>query len=347
MKTRFFWLLALILYLFSFSSCRHEMPLRVLQFNIWQEGTKVEGGFEALADEIARSDADFVLLSEVRNYNNSRFDERIIEALKERGQQYYSFYTTSSGLLSRYPLIDSAIVYPYGDDRGSIHKAVAKINNQEIALYTAHLDYRNCAYYDVRGYDGNTWQKREPVTDVDSILYLNRLSERDDAIAAFIIEAEKDKKAGRLVFLGGDLNEPSHLDWTEATKDLYDHHGAVVPWDVSVMLEEAGYKDAYREVYPNPLTHPGFTFPSDNENKKVSALTWAPEADERERIDFIYFLPHKQIKAVKAFILGPSKSIAYSQRVEDKGEDVFLLPLDIWPTDHKAVLVEFLYTYDK
>lgn len=61
-------------------------------------------GFEAVADEIARSKADFVTLSEVRNYHHTRFCDRIVEALKQRGEIYYSFYSEDSGLLSRYPI---------------------------------------------------------------------------------------------------------------------------------------------------------------------------------------------------------------------------------------------------
>ena len=47
--------------------------LCVMHFNIWQEGTIVPGGFEAIADEIARQNPDIVMLSEVRNYNDTRF----------------------------------------------------------------------------------------------------------------------------------------------------------------------------------------------------------------------------------------------------------------------------------
>lgn len=225
-KTTF---LLLLLMVFGLSSCHKTETFKVLQFNIWQEGTVVEGGFEALADEIVRSNADFVTLSEVRNYRNTRFCDRIVEALKKRGKTYYSFYTEDSGLLSRYPISDSTTVYPLNDDRGSIYRLVSQKDGQEFAVYTAHLDYRNCAYYDVRGYDGNTWEKEEPVTNIDSILILNKASVRDDAIADFLAEAQKDREAGRIIILGGDFNEPSHLDWTEATKDLFDHHGAVVP----------------------------------------------------------------------------------------------------------------------
>lgn len=344
MKKGLFTALALLLIVFSFSSCQKTETVKVLQFNIWQEGTVVENGFNAVADEIVRSDADFVTLSEVRNYHNTRFCDRIVEALKERGQTYYSFYTEDSGLLSRYPITDSSTVYPLNDDRGSIYRLVAKKGNQEFAVYTAHLDYRNCAYYDARGYDGNNWEKIEPVSDLDSILVLNRASVRDDAIARFVSTAEKDKAAGRIVILGGDFNEPSHLDWTEATKDMRDHYGLVVPWDVSVILEKAGYKDTYREKYPDPVTHPGFTCPADCPDIDLKKLVWSPEADDRDRIDFIMYSPFEGLTLTDMTIVGPKGDILRGERVTEKTADPIIAPLGTWPTDHKAVLATFQLT---
>ena len=64
--------------------------------------------------------------------------------------------------------------------------------------------------------------------------------------------------------MGGDFNEPSHLDWLDNTKNLFDHNGAVIHWDCSMMLSQAGFKDAYREKYPDPVLYPGFTFPAGN-----------------------------------------------------------------------------------
>lgn len=336
-------LISILAAMFLLLSCRQPMTFKVLQFNIWQEGTVVEGGFEAIADEIIRSDADFVTLSEVRNYHNTRFCDRITEALKRRGKIYYSFYSEDSGLLSRFPITDSVTVYPLKDDRGSMYKALIRMGNTEVALFTAHLDYRNCAYYDVRGYDGNSWHKRMPVTDVDSVLYLNRLSVRDDAMECFIREAEKDRDAGRLVLLGGDFNEPSHLDWTEATKDKYDHQGLVVPWDVSVMLARAGYKDVYREMYPDPLTHPGFTCPADCKDISLNRLVWSPQADDRERIDYIMYAPQEGLSLEAVTLIGPEGDILRGNRVTERKEDLILKPLGVWPTDHKAVLATFRY----
>lgn len=328
-------------YLSCFFSCTHSHTFRVLQFNIWQEGTVVKNGFDAIVDEIVRSNADFVTLSEVRNYRHTRFCDRIVEALRKKGKTYYSFYSEDSGILSRYPILDSATVYPLNDDRGSMYKLVARIGKQEIAVYTAHLDYRNCAYYDVRGYNGNTWEKEEPVTEPDSILHLNRLSVRDDAIRCFLKEAEKDKAAGRIILLGGDFNEPSHLDWTEATRSIRDHHDAVVAWDVSTLLQQAGYKDSYREKYPDPVTHPGFTCPADCKDIALKKLVWSPEADDRDRIDFIMYSPHQNLSLEKVSLIGPKGDILRGERITEHTSDPIIEPLGIWPTDHKAVLAIF------
>lgn len=341
MKRMFLLSVSLLLFL----SCKKDTTFRVLQFNIWQEGTMVKGGFDAMVDEIIFSQADFVTLSEVRNYNDTRFCDRIVEALKKKGKTFYSFYSDDSGLLSRYPLLDSATIYPLKNDAGSIYKLVADMGGQEIAVYTAHLDYRNCAYYLPRGYDGITWAKLDnPVKDLDSVLYSNRASVRDDAIREFIREAEKDKAAGRLVVLGGDFNEPSHLDWTEETKDLYDHQGLVVPWDVSVLLQEAGYADAYRSYFPNPLTHPGFTFPAACADVALERLVWSEDADDRDRIDFIYYFPGEGLTLTDVYIIGPRADVKNGKIVSEKTEDPVVEPLVVWPTDHKAVLATFRFT---
>lgn len=73
----------------------------------------------------------------------------------------------------------------------------------------------------------------------------------------------------------------------------------------------------------------------------VSKLTWAPDADERDRIDFIYFYPNQDITPISSMILGPSRSIVKSQRIEENTEDYFITPKGIWPSDHKGVIATF------
>ncbi len=325
------------------ASSKNKKPFvfRVLQFNIWQEGTSVPGGYDGIVEQILASKADLITFSEVRNYKNTRFCDRIVESLKQKGETFYSFYSYDSGILSRYPIIDSLTVFPENGDHGSVYKAVIQVDHREIALYTAHLDYLNCTYYDIKGYSGTTWKKRPLMTDMDSILMDNTASQRDDAILRFIDEAQKDLKVHRIVIIGGDFNEPSHLDWTEATKNEYDRQGLIVPWTVSLLMEKAGYKDAYRVRYPDPLLNPGITYPADCEGAPVSKLTWAPEADERERIDFIYYSPAPDLHLDDVVVWGPEGSICRSQRVKESERTE--IGSGTWPTDHKAVLATFSF----
>lgn len=322
-----------------------KKEISVLQFNIWQEGTVINGGFDAIADEIARLEPDFVTLSEVRNYRGTRFCDRVVKALRDRGKTYHSFYSDDTGLLSLHPIIDSAVVYPLCNDHGTVHRMNAIVGGQEFAVYTGHLDYLNDTYYEVRGYDGNSWKLLgKPLTDVDSILYRNALSMRDEAITCFISDSERQLKNGAIVIFGGDFNEPSWLDWIEATCDSADHHGVVIDWPNTKRLHDKGFVDAYRELYPNPVTHPGYTYPTYNDSIPPGKITWAPEADERDRIDYVFYHPAAGKVAVKeAFILGPRDSVVRSKRVTETSADVFVEPLGVWPTDHKAVYVKLVY----
>ncbi len=308
----------------------------VLQWNVWQEGASVKGGYDAIVDEIVRLKPDFVTLSEVRNYNGTSFARRITQSLRERGETYYSFYSYDSGLLSRYPITDSLTVYPENGDHGSVYRLLCEARGHMFAVYTALLDFHNDTYYEVRGYDGNTWREIPIPTSVEEVLRRNDLSLRDDAIRQFIAQAERDEAAGYVVILGGDFNEPSHLDWTERTRYLYDHHGLIVPWTVTTLLEQAGFSDAYRTLYPDPLTHPGFTYPADNPDVDVRRLTWAPRGDERERIDYLFY-KGDGVCVTDCRIFGPDGCIVYSQRRPNPTTERFILPLGVWPTDHKGV----------
>ena len=134
--------------------------LTVLQMNIWQEGTMVDGGFDAIADEVSRLSPDIVLFSEVRNYHGKQFIPRILQALKDRGVNYYGETSTLDvGILSKYKIQEQRPNYPLKHDAGSVLKARIEIEGQTIVVYSAHLDYTHYACYLPRGYSGVTWKK--------------------------------------------------------------------------------------------------------------------------------------------------------------------------------------------
>lgn len=139
-------------------------------------------------NELAHLQPDFVTLSEVRNYNDVDFTHMLCQALKEKGLTYYSFRSKDSGLLSKHPIIDWTPVFPENRDHGSIYKLVSKVQGVEVAVYTGHLDYLDCAYYNVRGYDGNTFKETKKPETIEEVLRLNDLSWRDNAVQIFLNE---------------------------------------------------------------------------------------------------------------------------------------------------------------
>lgn len=325
------------------SCMRESTDYTVLQLNVWQEGTKVDGGYDAIVDEIARLQPDFVTLSEVRNYHGVDFTGHLAQDLASRGVTYYTAPSYDSGLLSRYEIERFDTVFPENGDHGSIYRLHATgPSGHGFAVYTAHLDYQNCASYEPRGYSGVDWRECALPESAEEIIAKNNLSQRDEATQIFMDAAKEDIESGRIVVLGGDFNEPSHLDWTEATAGMRDHAGFAVEWTVSKMLADGGFTDAYRERYPDAVEYPCFTFPSGNEGVDIERLAWAPKSDERDRIDFIYYKapPGTDVTVVSADVVGPRESIEKAQVVVDDGHDNFIVPLGVWPTDHKGVLVK-------
>jgi endonuclease/exonuclease/phosphatase family metal-dependent hydrolase len=59
------------------------------------------------------------------------------------------------------------------------------------------------------------------------------------------------------VIIAGDFNSGSHLDWTERTKNK--HNNLVINFPASQHMMDEGFKDAYRELFPDEAKWPGHT----------------------------------------------------------------------------------------
>ena len=317
-----------------------KTTLKVLVLNAWHGGKQVSGGVAMIAEIIKNSGATLVFIPEAKETTAD-----IVARLNANGASFNYKLTGDNAIISAYP-IGEATAMPY------ITKAVVTVGSVEIAAYAAHLEYRWYATYLPRGYGAGIpageysqygWNKipSGPVTDAAAVAKVNEDSGRPAVIARFIQDARLEKQRGRAIIIGGDFNEPSTLDWTKRTAKLFDHNGVVLPWKSTQLLHDAGYVDAYRRQHPNPVTHPGFTWPASTPLAPVSSLTWAPEADERDRIDYIFHLPDARLKLKDARVVGPRASIVKNQRVTEPGKDRFVLEDAPWPTDHKGVLASY------
>ncbi|MFI9511306.1 endonuclease/exonuclease/phosphatase family protein [Nocardia sp. NPDC052566] len=314
--------------------------IRVLALNTWLSGSKISGGIDLIADLIIDTQSTIVLLSEAGNATTP-----VAAALEKKGHRFNAVPSHDTGVLSAFPIEDSA-------DLGFLVKARVNVEGRKLTVYAAHLEYRWYATYLPRGYGAGVpapgefseygWKKMPaPVTDPAVVQRVNITSGRPDVIGKFIEDAKGEAAAGRSVIMGGDFNEPSTLDWTGATRHLFDHNGVVLPWESTQRLQNAGFVDAYRSKYPNPVTHPGFTWPASNPDAKVAELTWAPDADERDRIDYIFAGPGSALSLSEVGLVGPRGSIVRNARQDENTQDNFVASPKKWVTDHKAVLATY------
>ncbi|MFE9576998.1 endonuclease/exonuclease/phosphatase family protein [Nocardia sp. NPDC006044] len=317
--------------------------LRVLALNVWHSGSKVAGGTELIADLIVSNRASIVLLSEATTATTS-----VAAELARRGYEFNAVSSSDTGILTVFPIEDSA-------DLRWMVKARLTVDGKRLTVYSAHLEFRWYASNLPRGYGPGVPPPDEfaeynfekipcgPVTDLATIQWVNAASGRPEVIGTFLADAKTELAQGSSVIMAGDLNEPSALDWTPATANLFDHNGVAVAWESTRLLHEAGFVDAYRSMYPNPVTHPGLTWPSDNAEVDVAELAWAPEADERDRVDFVF--AHKTgLELDTVGIVGPRGSIVRGARQPETTLDNFAESPSRWCSDHKGILATYRFT---
>jgi len=192
------------------------MNLKVLQFNIWLEGSNVENGSEKIVDVIIASGADVVTFSEVQNYHGD-WHAAILKRLREKGCLFYGKNTGSDvGLISRYPIIRTQSLY---EGKGAIRAFYLDVPNQgkPLLVCSAHLDYKNYALYLPRGYNGgvpdfsmidkNGDGEPDPIMDVSAIQDYNDQSQKDEGLRLFLQYVGEKVSANSPIILAGDFND--------------------------------------------------------------------------------------------------------------------------------------------
>ncbi len=318
-----------------------SLDISFLSLNVWQEGTSVPNGFNKIRDVIIETKPDIIGFSEVRNYENIDWTNRMLKALSNFGIDYHGAYTGGDvSIISKYPINESKVIY---QEKGSIVQFEIDLGTFPVFVAVAHLDYTQYACYLPRGYNGGSpdWKLKDdgngspqPVKNIGEILAYNQLSERDEQIKAFIKEVATIESP---IILMGDFNEPSYLDWTENSQQLFDHNGMVINWPVTFLLEKSGFIDSYRAFFPDEVKNPGFTWPSYADD--VKATSWTPLADERDRIDYVFYKGDR-ITTKYAAIVGPKASYVRNQIDTSYTLNENFLATDVpWPSDHKGVFI--------
>ena len=252
------------------------MRLDLLVYNI-----EYGGGPET--DRVMRAiDADVVGVLE--SY------ERLPKIAERTG---YPYYNVSLQLLSKYPILE-----PSGAD--GLYGLIEVRAGYVIPFFNVHLDYV--------AWGPRLLKNGKSVAEVVESENEVRTSALEEPLGAM----DELTDEGYPVFLTGDFNEPSSLDYTEETVGTRPGIDEPVPWPVSEELFELGFRDTYRDAHPDPVKEPGITHRSG------------------ERIDYVY-------------AGGPSKTLD-SKLVAERGAPDAEIEFEPWTSDHFAVLSTFEVT---
>ena len=207
-------------------------------------------------------------------------------------------------VISRFPLLR-----PAGGD--GLYTFVEPLPGRIVAVANTHLPSTPYGPYKVqRG------KSRATVLALEQRLRVPALAHVLDVLPGLAAR-------GIPVFLTGDFNSPSHLDWTRAVADVRADVPYPVRWPASATLADAGFVDSYRNVHPDPVADPGFTW-----------TPGGPEArsdDVFDRIDWV-------------LSAGPATAVSSRLVGETGNPQVDVATPGRFPTDHRGVVSTFAVT---
>ncbi|RQP08942.1 endonuclease/exonuclease/phosphatase family protein [Parapedobacter defluvii] len=278
--------------------------LRVMTFNLWHGGDGVklprDTTIKYQLEAIRKAEADVVGFEE-QTTNQSDHQSRARILADSLGWKCHVI-DESRAVISRYDM------EPVDGTKSSQAVLLTLPGGSKAVFGVMHLMYTPYEPYDIadrkllnaKAAEASARETR--LHQVQSVL---------DEIAAY---------ADYPTVLVGDFNEPSCLDWTEEA--IRQRGDTLLPfavnWPATALLIEKGFKDAYREVYPDVTQRPGYTWTS------VEGLWRDPEI--HDRIDLIYIRGNK-LTAENAWIVGEPATLSD-------------LEVNPWPSDHRAVVAE-------
>lgn len=221
----------------------------------------------------------------------------------------YSFYEQqqqnealwANAILSRYPIAEST-----ANDLGVVINAAGR----RVAMFGIHLTDYPYQPYQLLGieYDG------APFLDTADAAIAAATAARGPGLDLLLADLASVADVDA-VFVGGDFNEPSHRDWSERAAAI-GRHPRAVRWPTILQLESIGFVDSYRNVFPDEIENPGFTW--------TPTSTVDNKNDHHDRIDFI-LVRAAGAKVESAAVVGEKRPNA----------DIVITP---WPSDHRAVV---------
>lgn len=285
-----------------------EEGVSVMSYNIHRGGVvMLKQPLSQTAKVIRSAKADIVGIQETRSPRG----DKLVELAKLLGWNHDM--GNGSNILTRYKIIKSLV--------NGIK--VELDSGREAYVFNLHLPSHPYQPYQLLGIRPK-WHKHKfdiefIKTETEAIKWAKKARGREVTKLLRNIRSISDKQAS--VFVVGDFNEPSHLDWT-ARAAKAGRHPIKVEYPHSLAMTKAGFADAYRTIYSNEMENPGYTW--------SSFYKFDDPTTHHDRIDFVYF-KGKGIRLNEVKIVGETR----------KDADIVISP---YPSDHRAVVADFRLT---
>lgn len=269
--------------------------LRVMTYNIRLGGTEFGQPLSLTSSVIELAQADVIGLQEVGSSG---------PALAQLLGFHYHGFNSDVGILSRYPIAQTL----------NLGVRLELAPNQDAYVFNVHLN--------AFPYQPYTFRNNPNYTETQAIASAratrgNGFNNYMNATVAPLIPT------GAPLFLLGDFNEPSHLDWTQEAADAGLNFGKKVDWPTSRAATDRGLVDAFREMRPDEVNDRAETWTPGNPPPTV------PANEVHDRIDFVYYA---------GLGVTPIEALNIGYDAADGQTDLQFRP---YPSDHRAVVVEF------
>ena len=289
--------------IFSQQVFAQKTEFKVMAWNILRSGNQIENGVDNVADMIKEINPDIVLM--VETYGSGPY------IAKKNGYNFHLVAKEGTALDDKSVNLSIYSKFPFGERIDTDYPFFLGgieifINNKKVRFFSNWFHYQ-------------PWNNKpeDMGKTVQELLEWERTEHRYNMIQKVLPYFEKYAKESDSIpiIVGGDMNSPSHLDWSEKTKNI--HNGLVVPWYSTKVFEDLGFTDSFREKNPNPIKYPG--------------ITWDhKERDDSHRIDY---------KIYKGKKLKSTQSKTYMQFFNEQIE--INNKRFAYPSDHGIVVTTF------
>ena len=343
----------------SLESKAGSVPLKVMSLNIWHGGEAhpAHHSLEQTVRLILDSGADIIGIQEASGLPKDpaqpdKRDSRLSELAPiltklDGGKPWHVF---DQGVVTPGPRckIPWGIVSRLPFTKKSHGKWGAEVEvtagGKRVWIFNAHFPYFPYQPYQVNGIPYENSPELASEAEVRQSSLESRGREVQSLLADIKASVVGDGQQQPPVFLTGDFNEPSHLDWSLSTY-VSGAHPIACQWPGTLaVVKDGGFTDTYRSSYPNEISHPAFTWtprkPLDCHLGGFQPGTDGKPTEHHDRIDFV-FAKGDKLRLLDSVTVGPARAIGGQS--EDGGVTQMKLFADPqqFPTDHRAVLSTF------